>query len=351
MLQVDTNQTLGICIYSPSYLPTVGGLERMGEMLATRFAEFGHRVTVVTSTPDDGSQLVPTSYRIARSRRFSEQLRAMRDADVVLFMNLSLVGLVPALALNKPVVVSNHGCYEGVGLRGVAMEFLKRRLLRFFAGISCSAYVAGRVPGRSLVVANAVDDLFLVPRQSAPRDRDFVFCGRLVKEKGCDVLLRAFARTTRAVPDVTLTIAGSGPELEALQMLAADNGVAASVEFAGRLGGLALVRTLDRHHCMVVPSLWEEPFGIVALEGIACCETVIATRRGGLPEAVGPCGTIVEADEESLATAMLECARARRDRRATPGRPSDEVRARHLAAHCQDAVARAYVGVLEAAAR
>ena len=62
---------------------------------------------------------------------------------------------------------------------------------------------------------------------------------------------------------------------------------------------------MNRHRVMVVPSIWEEPFGIVALEGLACgCEVVIA-RSGGLPEATGPFGvTFKRGDPVDLANVI-----------------------------------------------
>lgn len=52
--------------------------------------------------------------------------------------------------------------------------------------------------------------------------------------------------------------------------------------------GLELAQILNAHYAMCIPSVWEEPFGIVALEGSACGCRVICSDNGGLPEAAGP---------------------------------------------------------------
>jgi glycosyltransferase involved in cell wall biosynthesis len=62
------------------------------------------------------------------------------------------------------------------------------------------------------------------------------------------------------------------------------------VRFAGKLSGKSLAQELRRHRILVVPSRWAEPFGIVALEGIACGCVVVGSDQGGLVEAIGPCG-------------------------------------------------------------
>ena len=98
---------------------------------------------------------------------------------------------------------------------------------------------------------------------------------------------------------------------------------------------------------MAVPSRWAEPFGIVALEGIACGCVVVGTNLGGLPEAIGPCGvTVPNADTSAMARALrslLENDRLRADYRSCA--PV------HLARHSRLEVARSYLRVLESAAR
>src|SRR5207248_5895588 len=114
-----------------------------------------------------------------------------------------------------------------------------------------------------------------------------------------------------------LTIVGDGPERAALEKQASQ--LQSQVEFAGAQHGEQLADSLRQHHILVVPSLWQEPFGIVALEGIACGCVVIGSAGGGLSEAIGPCGvTFPNGDARALAKAIArlladpdECARLR----------------------------------------
>jgi glycosyltransferase involved in cell wall biosynthesis len=266
-------------------------------------------------------------------------------------MNISLVGVVPTLLLGKRIVASHQGGYHGIGLRGSILEGAKRTLTRFVTNISCSNYIARQIPGRSIVVPNAYDDRLFQLRDVAQRSVDFVFCGRLVSDKGADLLIRAFARVAAAASDTQLTIVGDGPERDALAQMAASLGVLDRIRFAGALRNQALVEELKKHRCMVVPSVWEEPFGIVALEGVACCDTIIVTNRGGLPEAAGPCGIVVEPTADNLAAAMLNVATARAKGRTLPQRPTEDVRMAHLSAHRPEVVAARYLEVVEVAHR
>lgn len=340
---------MNICIFSRAFYPAVGGLERIAQILATEFSAAGHAVEVVTDTAavslsDDGQ----FPFRIARTRRYRERVRVFARSDVLLSMNISLHGLVAALPAGIPVVATHQSCYEAKGLRSLVLENLKRFAMHFVTNISCSSYVANQFKAKSAAIPNAYDaHLFVQPATPFDRDRDFVFCGRLVSDKGADVCVRAFANVLKEIPDASLTVVGMGPERDSLQEMAENLGTAGCVRFTGALRGAELVGELQKHACMVVPSLWEEPFGIVALEGIACCDTVIVSKRGGLPEAVGNCGLVVEPSVEELATAMLSVVRARRDGVRLPGQPDDKTRAAHLARHTPESVARQYLDVIK----
>ena len=92
------------------------------------------------------------------------------------------------------------------------------------------------------------------------------------------------------MPDVT--IIGAGPEEQNLRRLTHELGLDRQVTFAGEKSGALLADLLNRHRILVVPSRWAEPFGVVALEGIACGCVVIGSENGGLKEAIGPCGLV-----------------------------------------------------------
>ena len=98
---------------------------------------------------------------------------------------------------------------------------------------------------------------------------------------------------------------------------------------------------------MVIPSICEEAFGIVALEGLASCNTVIASNRGGLPEAISTCGISVEPTVDELYKAMMHVMRALQDGSSLPGQPSDEQRAAHLAKHSAKYIAEHYINILK----
>jgi glycosyltransferase involved in cell wall biosynthesis len=113
-----------------------------------------------------------------------------------------------------------------------------------------------------------------------------LYCGRLAREKGVDLLLRAFAPIARALPRSRLLLAGDGPERAHLERLVADLGTSEAVRFAGWQPRSELDRLMAEAWALVAPSLWAEPFGLVAPEAIVRGLPVVASAAGGLAETV-----------------------------------------------------------------
>lgn len=128
--------------------------------------------------------------------------------------------------------------------------------------------------------------------------------GRLSKEKGFDVLVRAMRDVQIKIPDSRLLIAGEGLEQGALQDLAAE--IPIKINFVGHVSDLIpLLRASD---IVVIPSR-EEGQGLVALEAMACAKPVLASDVGGLPQTVlnNRTGVLFPVgDSEALARALVK---------------------------------------------
>lgn len=332
-------------MFSRPFRPSVGGLERMSELLSEEFVRQGHSVTVITETLSTGGDQ-DSPVRIVRSSEPRAWKDAMRGSDVVLLMGLSVKALLAARRAGRPVVVSHHGAYLGQGPLGTAKEFAKRQLTRCTTNVACSEFVASRLFGRSRVVPNAMDSDVFWPRLRQTRARDFVACGRLVSDKGFDLAIDALSLLVQSGVDCTMTIIGDGPERSQLESRVHRLRLGAHCEFAGQLTGPTLASALAMHRCMIVPSTCEEAFGIVALEGLACCDHVIVTNRGGLPEAVSDFGIVVAASAVEIASSM---------RHVLDKEASNEVdanlthRISHLNQHAPCVVAGGYLSSLHSA--
>lgn len=308
----------------------------MAGILAEQFVMCGHSVAVFTEIAGGDTDGLP--YEVHRCLGFWELCRECSRCDIVLFMGLSLRGLIPVTVARRRLVISHHGVYRGAGLRSL-LESFKLWLTRFFVNISVSEFTSRRIRGRGVVIHNCYASNIFTFTLGRRRDKAFVFCGRLVPEKGAHLAIRAIAALKTRGHKVQLTIIGDGFQRAFLEALRAELCLQEDVEFVGAIGGSTLAETLSRHSCLVVPSIWDEPFGIVALEGLACCDTVVVTDRGGLPEAVGEHGIVADANPEALAEKML-LALQRGPRSGTRERLS------YLASHTPRRVAKKYLRVL-----
>ncbi len=132
----------------------------------------------------------------------------------------------------------------------------------------------------------------------------FVFVGKLAAYKGIDLLLDAWGRVED--PGATLRIVGDGPMADRVRDAAAAD---PRVEWTGPVPAAVVAQHIAAARAVVVPSVWDEPFGRVAAEAMAGGRPVITTGRGGLVEVVGgEAGWITGDDPAALARAIDEAA-------------------------------------------
>ncbi|HKZ99924.1 MAG TPA: glycosyltransferase [Thermoplasmata archaeon] len=170
------------------------------------------------------------------------------------------------------------------------------------------------VPRATQAERNEARSRFRVP------DNAFVvlFVGRVVPEKGVDVAIEALAHMQGRDSRIHLFVAGPrqpGPRGDAyvarLQALGRERGVADRVRFLGLLPSSRLEELFRAADALVIPSRWEEPAPIVALEGMIRGLPVIATRVGGLGAIIEDGGTgllIPSEDPRALAEATRRLA-------------------------------------------
>lgn len=292
-----------ILFYSYAFLPGVGGIETVSAILADEFVKAGHQVELITETP--GEDLEEVGYEITRRPSRSKVISLLRWSDLFFQSNISLPTLLLALVFRKPCIVVHHTWIRNARGELRWKDRLKRRVLSCVTNVAISQSVADDLERSCVIIANPYRDTTFRLVPGVNRNRDIVFLGRLVSDKGADILLRALDHLRQNGSAPTLTIIGTGPEEQALRALSAELELREQVEFAGVKCGDELATLLNQHRIMVVPSRWAEPFGLVALEGIACGCAVVGSEDGGLKEAMGPCGIAFKnGDYLSLAAAL-----------------------------------------------
>ena len=122
-------------------------------------------------------------------------------------------------------------------------------------------------------------------RYSLPHEKLILFVGRHVWEKGVDVALGAIHSVLKEVPDAKLVIVGHGYMTDKCKALAHQMGVGDKVCFTGYVDDWTVSALTNSSDVVIVPSRYE-PFGIAALDAMACKVPVIVSDTGGLSEIV-----------------------------------------------------------------
>ncbi|MYD10017.1 MAG: glycosyltransferase family 4 protein [Chloroflexi bacterium] len=199
--------------------------------------------------------------------------------------------------------------------------------------------------GRLAVIPQfGTSETLFTPRDSKPQ-RQFTigYIGRVVPEKGIDVLLRAAARMDG---DWRMRVVGGGSARVETRALAQALIVDDRVDFVGQLPSAELPAEYHKIDVLVLPSLtrpnWKEQFGRVLVEAMASGVPVIGSDSGAIPGVIGAAGRLVpEGDVEAFARALAEL----RDRPRLRSELSEQGRARFLAHFTHEQVAESTVAV------
>ncbi len=249
------------------------------------------------------------------------------DARVVhVYFGHVAVQLLPFIrACPRPVIVSFHGADAGVDSgkpahRAALLEVLQRATLVLARSEALLGDLAalGCPPGKLRLHRTGIPlgSWPFTERQPPAHDGEWRFLQacRLVEKKGLSTSLEAFAAILKERPAARLTIAGDGPLLESLRAQVASLGICERVKFPGFLDQDALRKEVLASHVFIHPSITgadgnREGVPNAMLEAMATGTPVLATRHGGIPEAVteGESGFLVaEGDGSSLAARALE---------------------------------------------
>jgi len=334
-----------ILMLSHFFHPSVGGIEAVSYILAHEFVNQGHEVKLVTQTPATDNIVFPFS--IVRQPKLKQLFTLVQWCDVFFQNNISLQTVWPLFLLHKPWVLAHHTWIYRTDGSLSWQDHLKDFLIRFATSISISQAIANHLSTPSSVIGNPYRDDLFFEMPEILRDKELVFLGRLVSDKGVDLLITALRQLKINGVTPHLTIIGTGPEETFLRNLVEEFDVFTQVNFVGIKTGTELMRLLNAHQIMVVPSHWQEPFGIVALEGIACGCVVVGSEKGGLKDAIGPCGvTFPNGDLQALTQRLTELLLNPHQLTTYKAR-ADE----HLSHYKKTTVAKAYLKIFEDTAK
>jgi glycosyltransferase involved in cell wall biosynthesis len=195
----------------------------------------------------------------------------------------------------------------------LAQRFRRERSLRAATGVIGTNRLALALATRRRPAAPhlTLPRLGVTPPPAVPRvprpALGIGFVGRLVPERGLDLLFRA---CVGLAGKWTLTVVGTGPSQEELEILAQRLGISARISWLGALPLEAVEDVWPRLDCVVLPARttqrWVLTVGRAALQAMAHGVAVVATDSGALPELVGDAGRIVPEEDVPALTAALQ---------------------------------------------
>ncbi len=316
-----------ILIITASYAPVLGGLQTVTAQLARGLQERGHEVLVLTNRyprslpraetidgvpvrrwlflwpklaywrqrrPDLG--LASLFYGPATQFRLRQLLTSWQPEVInVQFPDSQIPFLLRERGIRKSrLIVSIHGNeIERFNLQSSDgnVDDVRTLLKRAQAVTACSAYLLGVVAQivpdidpKSRVIYNGFDPSRFDNVKPFRHTNTYALAyGRLVADKGFDLLLEAWALCKGENEYYHLIIAGDGDLRKALQQQIEELGLDDRVYLLGRVTPTE-VRSLLAGSKFVIVSSRRESFGIVALEALAAGRRILATEVGGLPE-------------------------------------------------------------------
>ena len=379
-----------IVFFTEDFAPTIGGVQTIVMELARGLVEWHEQlngnsvepfdVTVATRTPRGDMDDSAMPFRVLREPSLTQLFRLFRRANVIHLAGASIVPMAMGLSLRKPVVVEHHGyqavCPSGnylhepdkttcLGqfqnrnyaecLRCGAVEASRFRSARNLVTLFPRRWLAKRVAS-NIAVSDHNGRRIALPRtqtiyhgivetshhafSNANEPLVFAYVGRLVPEKGVDVLLRGAAVAWNNGCEYLLKIVGDGPDRGRLESLADELQLGGRVAFLGYCDRNRLEKALQDVSVIVMPSLCEEACPVAAIEQMMRGRLLIAAEIGGLDEVVGRTGLKFPAGD---AKALAGCIRKVVDDRLLTGSLGKAARERALELFLRSEMVRKHV--------
>jgi glycosyltransferase involved in cell wall biosynthesis len=229
------------------------------------------RIVYLTDRPVTSFRYLACRFAGVRRIVVHDRTSGERDAPGFLKGTIkSIIARYPLVSADRAVAISN---YVSRRLETVS-RFPVSRIVRIWNGVNVERFAPG------------VDD-FLFERFGIPRDRKVVFCySRANRYKGIEVLIDAAEVLVHVQKrkDVFFLFCGDGPDLEAFRSRIREKNLSEHFLCPGKVEKVD--RILRGSTAVVVPSLWQEGFGLSVIEGMACGKVVLASRVGGIVDII-----------------------------------------------------------------
>jgi len=332
----NSQKKLRVCHFTYSFFPTIGGLEEMIHNISIAMGSYNCEPYIFAPYVRGENNKLDVPYTVLRYSRPSSRRFGLRQLLIPLLWHhikyhfdiLHCHGVYPPGYVGAsfsrftgiPFVITPHGGDIKTNTHGFIINKRITSLIRqTFQAAHAVTAISSDIKKRVLHLGATPNKTYLIPhgifsdgfkvsaehQQTNGNDSRYIlYLGRLEKDKGVDVLIKAFSAVKKKHPDIELRIAGEGKEINTLKTLADRLDIGHSVHFLGIIRGENKIQALSKACLLVCPSR-SEAFGIVILEAFAAGIPVIASRVGGIPDIIEEKvnGLLVETDSpEQLAS-------------------------------------------------
>lgn len=285
-----------------------GGIERIIDMLITEYLNAGHELTLIAhpdSKPDERCQFIPYASdrdNIIANGYLITKTYFKHKFDIIHSFS-RLMYLLPLLPLSVPKVMS-YQREPSIAQIKKAVQLSKKNSLVF---TGCSNYISNQIANfaESYTVYNGVPLEGFKYNAQVDDDAPLVFLGRIEYIKGTHIAIEVALKANRK-----LIIAGNIPnEHKNYFEEKVKPFLSEQIQYIGPVNDVQKNELLQHAKAFLMPILWNEPFGIVMAEALACGTPVIGMNRGSVPEVVehGITGYVCDTLEE-MVEAVNNCA-------------------------------------------
>ena len=218
-------------------------------------------------------------------------LLLLKDIPTIMTLHAHEIIAPIGISTNKKCKHSNIGyCPYCVGMPNFFIEKFKRYLFNFLSNnidtyISPSKYYFSLYTRYGLKnIKKIFNGINLFDNYKLKKNHCVVFVGRLTLEKGVQVLIKSIPMILKKIPDLKVFIIGSGAYYKELTLISQNLKISNNIFFVKKVERQKLLRYYRRAGILIMPSVWEETFGLVGIEAMSVGRPVIASRVGGIPE-------------------------------------------------------------------
>lgn len=325
-----------IAVFSGYYYPHLGGIERYIDGMMKEFIKLGYKPILVTSNYNNSKSeetingikifrlpvynAFKNRYPIIKNNKECKNILKKLDkyniSSIIVntrFHLTSHIGAKYGKKNNIPVYLIEHGS-NYVTLDNKFIDFFANRYEDFlthkiknkitgFYGVSnaCAAWLKNFKIKASGVWYNSIDFNQNIPKRKKHNNINFLYAGRLIKQKGVKNILDSFKKLEKEYNNIHLYIAGDGPEMSDCKT----NYKSDNITFLGKLSFEELLNYYAITDVFLYPPLWPEGLPTSILEaGMMKCMT-IGTNQGGIKEVINDNnGIIVKETVKSLYESM-----------------------------------------------